>query len=533
MTLARVAADRFSAGGWPGRTRIQRGPIQARFWLGADFAGITGSATIHDKLLWLNPNSIFLLRLCVSALGVGLLCCWLAGNFAGITGSATIHDKFLPLPMLDRIRAERAAGRTWIQIEHESAHWKEWDEVPLPAKKLFAATGLETGNSKLETAPAYRLPHSSLQRWYDLRREQAGREQEERTAAAHAAADQLVGRGFTDLAAAVKNALGETVFKLMLANDDPQVQIAALTSLARLLLQLDRNQISRERLQIERRRVRLLARKLELEKARAGLKRKGRRKGATGRALTLEDINWLRERTFGLPPIQRPEPSPPAQPTADLPEAYEPPPPSDDGGVAANPELPSPYPAKQDQTALAGEPGAKPELVCSSGGGSAGLQPGEYGDGREGLQARCLNPGAEAQDVMRPFTVPPSGTGATGIHQRYFCSGFSAAAQRLVEDFVALSSQERPVSHPIPPHPASNHRTRLRRGGPRPALRDGVERGPRPALRDRVEKPAQQREHFDVSSVLRFCGSALGVFSRRSCFPGPARASPMPNQPAL
>jgi hypothetical protein len=25
----------------------------------------------------------------------------------------------------------------------------------------------------------------------------------------------------------------------------------------------------------------------------------------------------------------------------------------------------------------------------------------------------------------------------------------------------------------------------------------------------------------------------LDVFSRRSCFPGPARASPMPNPPAL
>jgi hypothetical protein len=494
----------------------------------------------------------------------------------------------LPPAMLERVCAARAAGQTWIQIEHDSAHWKEWDEVPDEVKKLFAAevepiphcvgndksrgdagpslchpdpakagegsavsrdtqletgngkpetgvaeVGLETGNRKLETGVAYRLPHSSLQRWYDLRREQASREKEERTAAAHAAADQLASRNFTDLTAAVKNALGETVFKLMLANDDPQVQIAALTSLARLLLQMDRNQISRERLQIERRRLRLLARKLESEKARTARKGKGWKKEATGRSLTLEDINHLRTTIFGLPPIQRPEPSPPAQPTADLPEAYEPPPPSDDGGVAANPELPSPYPAKQDQTALAGEPGAKPELVCSSGGGSAGLQPGEYGDGREGLQARCLNPGAEAQDVMRPFTVPPSGTGATGIHQRYFCSGFSAAAQRLVEDFVALSSQERPVSHPIPPHPASNHRTRLRRGGPRPALRDGVERGPRPALRDRVEKPAQQREHFDVSSVLRFCGSALGVFSRRSCFPGPARASPMPNQPAL
>jgi hypothetical protein len=149
------------------------------------------------------------------------------------------------------------------------------------------------------------------------------------------------------------------------------VQIAALTSLARLLLQLDRNQIARERLQIERRRLRLLARKLESEKARTARKGKGWKKEATGRSLTLEDINHLRTTIFGLPPITRPEPSPPAQPTADLPEAYEPPPPSDDGGVAAEPGLPSPHPANLDQTKPVGEPGAKPELTCSRGGGSA------------------------------------------------------------------------------------------------------------------------------------------------------------------
>ena len=132
----------------------------------------------------------------------------------------------------------------------------------------------------------------------------------------------------------------------MLADSDPRAQIAALTSLARLLLQLDRNQISRERLQIERTRLRLLARKLETEKARSAQKSQGRKKAATGNSLTPEDIDRIRSRVFGLPPVTIPELSHPGQSTAGLPG--EPPPPSDDGGVAAEPGLPSPHLPSRD-----------------------------------------------------------------------------------------------------------------------------------------------------------------------------------------
>ena len=116
----------------------------------------------------------------------------------------------LPPAMLERIRAARAAGQTWLKIEHESPQWKEWDQVPEKVKKLFASSGesighperseesavrprfrndkskggrgkshaeLETGNRKPETVVVHRLPHSTLQRWYDLRVEQVRREQ--------------------------------------------------------------------------------------------------------------------------------------------------------------------------------------------------------------------------------------------------------------------------------------------------------------------------------------------------------------------
>jgi hypothetical protein len=201
------------------------------------------------------------------------------------------------------------------------------------------------------------------------------------------------------------------------------VQIAALTGLARLLLQLDRNQISRERLQIERRRVRLLARKLELEKARAGLKRKGRRKEATGRSLTLEDINHLRTTIFGLPPYPIPEPDDPGQSTAPPSAPHEPPPPSDDGGVAAEPELPSPHPATQDQTALAGEPGFS----------------------------------ATAQDLVEDSVALPRQHRQSGRSRSPWSKPTGNGGRETGNDLQA---------RPIPPYPASHHRTRLRRRGP-------------------------------------------------------------------
>jgi len=206
--------------------------------------------------------------------------------------------------------------------------------------------------------------------------------------------------------------------------------------------------------------------------------------------LTLEDINHLRTTIFGLPPYPIPEPGDPGQSTAGLPDAHEPPPPSDDGGVAAEPELRSPHPANLDQTAPAGEPGFS----------------------------------ATAQDLVEDSVALPRQHRQSGRSRSPWSKPTGNGGRETGNDLQA---------RPIPPHPASHERTRLRQRGPRPVLRDGVERGPRPALRHRVEKSAQQREHFDVSSGLRFCGSALGVFSRRSCFPGPVRASPMPNHPAL
>ena len=82
----------------------------------------------------------------------------------------------LPLALLDRIRAERAQGRTWDEIERASPQWPEWEQA---APEVLAGF------------PGRRLPHTNVQRWHDLRVEQLQREHEGTAAAARAFAAQL------------------------------------------------------------------------------------------------------------------------------------------------------------------------------------------------------------------------------------------------------------------------------------------------------------------------------------------------------
>jgi hypothetical protein len=70
--------------------------------------------------------------------------------------------------------------------------------------------------------------------------------------AAHAAAEQCAARGFTDLTAAVKNALGEAVFELTLAGASLDARIDALTNLSRVLARMEAAEISRQRLELQK-----------------------------------------------------------------------------------------------------------------------------------------------------------------------------------------------------------------------------------------------------------------------------------------
>jgi hypothetical protein len=109
-----------------------------------------------------------------------------------------------------------------------------------------------------------------LQRWHDLRVEQVMRERQAQSAAAHAAAEQVAARGFTDLTGAVKNALGEAVFELVLAGAGLDARIDALTNLSRVLARLDSIGISRQRLELQKRKAEALAYKPDQSQPKTG-----------------------------------------------------------------------------------------------------------------------------------------------------------------------------------------------------------------------------------------------------------------------
>jgi hypothetical protein len=110
----------------------------------------------------------------------------------------------LPAELRERIQAERAAGLTWEEIEDISSRFKEWEQVPEKVRALF---------------PELKLPHTTLQRWYDLRVEQVRRETMASAAKAREFAAAFAGPGLKDLPEAVRNALGDQIFSLMQSAD--------------------------------------------------------------------------------------------------------------------------------------------------------------------------------------------------------------------------------------------------------------------------------------------------------------------------
>lgn len=195
----------------------------------------------------------------------------------------------LPVELRDRIQAERAAGGTWEEIEELSPKWKEWEAVPEKVRQLF---------------PDLKLPHTTLARWYDLRVDQVIRENLERAQKAREAAAIWAGRDFKDLPAATRNALGDQIFALMQSADKQDQQqfrkelmvMMDLLNESRKLDIKERQQTTNEKaLELK---LQQMKRQVDKETSDAA------KKLGKGKAITTDDINRIRERTFGLPPIQ-------------------------------------------------------------------------------------------------------------------------------------------------------------------------------------------------------------------------------------
>jgi hypothetical protein len=151
----------------------------------------------------------------------------------------------LPTELLDRVMRERAAGRTWMEIEEMSPRFEEWEKTPETIRAEFS--GLK-------------LPHSTLLRWHDLRVDQVKKEMMAQAEKAREIAGLFAGREFKDLPEAVRNALGDKIFALMQSADEKAQgkTLKGLLDLGWLLAQ-------QRKLELQERKQKVDERELELK----------------------------------------------------------------------------------------------------------------------------------------------------------------------------------------------------------------------------------------------------------------------------
>jgi len=193
----------------------------------------------------------------------------------------------LPSAWRDQIIAWRAKWLTWEQIEEESKNF-EWKKLEESDPELALAHFADK-----------RIPHSTLHRWYDVQVAQKLEEIETERAASLAVAKKFSDQGYEKLDDAVKNALADVVFSHAKDSDDPKKFHAALADLALALTRFRRTEIARDKINLERKKLDEIIRRADKSTNEAA------KKIGKGGKLTIDDINRLRERTFGLPPVQR------------------------------------------------------------------------------------------------------------------------------------------------------------------------------------------------------------------------------------
>jgi hypothetical protein len=208
----------------------------------------------------------------------------------------------LPQSARDAIKLLYDQGATWKEIEDRSA-------LAFSEKWQTDGAGFinwETLDLKvLEHFPALRLPKSTLHRWFDLKVSQARKQVLAESEKAREWAAAFAGKDLPNANAAVINALRDQVFGLMedVSKADKSAFLAALGDLTLAMTRMQRVELQARRVGVDEKKVeallareRIAQKKLEAETDRAVSKLK---KGE----LTVADINRLRERVFGLPPV--------------------------------------------------------------------------------------------------------------------------------------------------------------------------------------------------------------------------------------
>jgi hypothetical protein len=210
---------------------------------------------------------------------------------------SSVHDDIL---FLRNVR-----GKTWQEIEALSAE---------PVKKEDGSKGSgfidwpALDFKVLELFPDMRLPHSSLHRWYDLRVDQVRKEVLVRSQQAHKIAEAFAKSTMAGGDEAVINAARDTIMGILAEDGTAKGRVLASKGLLALaeVMQISRaNDIKERKVAADQRKLKLV----EAREARAIQKldqeTEKLSKKATRGEITVEDINRIRERTFGLPPVKK------------------------------------------------------------------------------------------------------------------------------------------------------------------------------------------------------------------------------------
>ncbi|MBN9618079.1 MAG: hypothetical protein BGO25_05625 [Acidobacteriales bacterium 59-55] len=209
----------------------------------------------------------------------------------------SVHDSIL---FLRNVR-----GKTWQEIEALSAEPVKLEDgskgdgfIDWPALDFKV----------LELFPDMRLPHTSLHRWYDLRVAQVQRQVLDSSIQARKIAEAFVRGGVEGDKEGVINAARDQLMSVLSEDGTVKGRMNAakgLIVLAEIMQSARANDIKERKVQADERKLKLL----EAREARAirKLAEETERltKKAARREITVEDINRIRERTFGLPPVAK------------------------------------------------------------------------------------------------------------------------------------------------------------------------------------------------------------------------------------
>jgi hypothetical protein len=194
-----------------------------------------------------------------------------------------VHDEIVRLHLQD--------GRPFEEIEELSKKFVVWDKLPRQVLELF---------------PDLRIPKTNLHRWFDLRVSQVmERNEEERRFAQEIAAD-FKQSGFEDLDESVVNAIAKEVFVMARSakEGDKQAFRKDLLNLGFLLAEVKKNTIRERKVKVDEERLGQIERELQMKQQRFDqVTNEAAKKLGKGKPVTLADINVIRERAFGLPPI--------------------------------------------------------------------------------------------------------------------------------------------------------------------------------------------------------------------------------------